>query len=57
MKLFSMKKLFSDRLKFKVIKEDPTLTRKHYIQNVNTIFKRNKISDAEKKQLDQWKQN
>ena len=47
-----MKKLFSDRSKFKVIQKDPTLTRLKTGQNyVNTMFKRNEISEEEKKQL------
>ena len=47
-----MKKLFSDRSKFKVIQKDPTLIRLKTVQNyVNTMFKRNKISEEEKKQL------
>ena len=47
-----MKKLFSDRSKFKVIQKDPTLTQLKIAQNyVNTMFKRNKISEEEKKQL------
>ena len=48
----AMKKLFSDRSKFKVIQKDPTLIRLKTVQNyVNTMFKRNKISEEEKKQL------
>ena len=47
-----MKKLFSDHSKLKLIKEDPTLTWLNTLQNyVNTMFKRKKISEAEKKQL------
>ena len=47
-----MKKLFSDCSKFKVIQKDPTLTQLKTVQNyVNTMFKRNKISEEEKKQL------
>ena len=47
-----MKKLFSDFSKFKVIQKDPTLTQLKTVQNyVNTMFKRNKISEEEKKQL------
>ena len=47
-----MKKLFSDCSKFKVLKEDPTLTGLKTVQNyANTMFKRNKISEEEKKQL------
>ena len=42
-----MKKLF-----FKVIQKDPILTRLETLQNyVKTMFKRNKISEEEKKQL------
>ena len=47
-----MKKLFSDRSKFKLIQKDPTVTRLktvHYY--VNTLFKRNKTSEEGKKQL------
>ena len=48
----AMKKLFSDRSKFKLIQKDPTLTRLKTVQNyVNTMFKRNEISEEEKKQL------
>ena len=44
--------MFSDRLKFKLIQKDPTLTRLKTVQNyVNTMFKRNEISEEEKKQL------
>ena len=47
-----MKKLFFDRSKFKVIQKDPTLTQlKTGQNNVNTMFKRNEISEEEKKQL------
>ena len=47
-----MKRLFSDRSKYKVIQKDPTLTKLKTVQNyVNTMFKRNKISEEEKKQL------
>ena len=47
-----MKKLLSDRSKIKVIQKDPTLTRLKTGQNyVNTMFKRNEISEEEKKQL------
>ena len=47
-----MKKLFSDRAKFKLIQKDPTLTQLKTVQNyVNTMFKRNEISEEEKKQL------
>ena len=36
----AMKKLFSDRSKFKVIQKDPTLTRLKTVQNyLNTMFK------------------
>ena len=45
-----MKKLFSDRLKFKVMKEAPTLTRLKTVQKyVETIFKRKESSEQEKK--------
>ena len=47
-----MKKLFSDRSKFKLIQKDPTVTRLktvHYY--VSTLFKRNKTSEEGKKQL------
>ena len=48
----AMKRLFSDRSKYKVIQKDPTLTKLKTVQNyVNTMFKRNKISEEEKKQL------
>ena len=48
----AMRKLFSDCSKFKVIQKDPTLTRLKTTQNyVNTMFKRNEISEEEKKQL------
>ena len=47
-----MRKLFSDRSKFKVIQKNPTLTRLKTTQNyVNTMFKGNEISEEEKKQL------
>ena len=47
-----MKKLFSDLSRFKLIQKDPTLTRLKTVQNyVNTMFKRNEISEEEKKQL------
>ena len=47
-----MEKLFSDCSKFKVIKEDPTLTQLKTVQShVNNMFKRNEISEEEKKQL------
>ena len=47
-----MKNLLSDRLKIKLMQKDPTLTQLKTMQNyVNTMFKRNKISDEEKKQL------
>ena len=47
-----MKKLFSDHSKFKVTKEDPTLTRLKTVQNyMSTMIKRNEISKEEKKQL------
>ena len=45
-----MKKLFSDRLKFKVMKEDPTLTLLKTVQKyVETIFKREESSEQKKK--------
>ena len=48
----AMKKLFSDRSKFKLIQKDPTLTRLKTIQNyVNTMFKINEIYEEENKQL------
>ena len=48
----AMRKLFSDCSKFKVIQKDPTLTRLKTTQNyVNTMFKRNEISEEEKKKL------
>ena len=48
----AMKKLFSDRAKFKLIRKDPTLTQLKTVQNyVNAMFKRNEISEEEKKQL------
>ena len=44
--------MFSDRSKFKLIQKDPALTSLKTVQNyVNAIFKRNKISEEEKKQL------
>ena len=47
-----MKNLFSDQSEFKVIQKDPTLTPLKTVQNyVNTMLKRNKISEEEKKQL------
>ena len=48
----AMKKLFSDRSKFKVIQKDPTLTPLKTAQNyVNTMLKRKEIFEEEKKQL------
>ena len=48
----AMKKLFSDLSRFTLIQKDPTLTRLKTVQNyVNTMFKRNEISEEEKKQL------
>ena len=48
----AMKKLFSDRAKFKLIQKDPTLTQLKTVQNyVNAMFKRNEIAEEEKKQL------
>ena len=48
----ALKKLFSDRSKFKVIQKNPTLTRLKTTQNyVNTMFKRYEISEEKKKQL------
>ena len=47
-----MKKLFSDHSIFKLIQKDPTLTRSRTVQiYVKNMFKRNKISEEEKKQL------
>ena len=47
----AMLHFFSDRSQFKVIKEDPTFTRLKTLQNyVNTMFKRNEISEEQKKQ-------
>ena len=44
--------MFFDRSKFKVIQKDPTLTQlKTGQNNVNTMFKRNEISEEEKKKL------
>ena len=48
----AMKKLFSDRSKFKLIQRDSTLTRLKTVQNyVKTMFKRSEISEEENKQL------
>ena len=47
-----MKNLLSDRLKFKVINEVPTLTRLRTVQNyAKNMFKRNEISEDRKKHL------
>ena len=48
----AMNQLFSDKKKFKIIKNDPTLTRLKTVQNyLNNLCKRNEITEAEKKQM------
>ena len=48
----AMNQLFSDKTKFKIIKNDPTLTRLKTVQNyLNNLCKRNEITEAEKKQM------
>ena len=48
----SMETMFGDKTKFKVVNEDPTITRVNTIQTyVNRIFKRNEITEEEKKQM------
>ena len=48
----AMKQLFSDKTKFKIIKNDPTLIRLKTVQRyLNNLCKRNEITEAEKKQM------
>ena len=48
----AMNRLFSDKTKFKIIKNDPTLTRLKTVQNyLNNLCKGNEIIEAEKKQM------
>ena len=47
-----MKQLFSDKTKFKIIKNDPTSIRLKTVQRyLNNLCKRNEITEAEKKQM------
>ena len=47
-----MNQFFSDKTKFKIIKNEPTLTRLKTVQNyLNDLCKRNEITEAEKKQM------
>ena len=47
-----MNQLFSDKITFKIIKNDPTLTRLKTVQNyINNLCKRNEITEDEKKQI------
>ena len=47
-----MNQLFSDKTKFEIIKNDPTLTRLKTVQNyLNNPCKRNEITEAEKRQM------
>ena len=47
-----MNQLFSDKMKLKIIKNDPTLTRLKTVQNyLNNLCKCNEITEAEKKQM------
>ena len=47
-----MNQLFSEKTKFKIIKNDPTLTSLKTIQNyLNNRCKRNEINEAEKRQI------
>ena len=49
--LDAMNQLFSDK-KFKITKNDPTLTRLKTVQNyLNSLCKRNEITEDEKKQM------
>ena len=46
----SMETLFADRNKFKLVDQDPTITRVNTIQSyLNTLFNRNEITEEEKK--------
>ena len=48
----AMNQLFSDKTKFKIIKNDPTLTRLKLVQNyLKNLCKPNEITEAEKKQM------
>ena len=48
----AMNQLFSDKTKFKMIKNNPNLTRLKTVQNyLNNLCKRNEITEAEKKQM------
>ena len=48
----AMNQLFSNKMKFKIIKNDPTLTRLKTVQNyLNSLCTRNEISKAGKKQM------
>ena len=48
----AMDQFFSDKTKFKIIKNDPTLTRLKTVQNyLNNLCNRNEITEAEKKQM------
>ena len=47
-----MNQLFSDKTKFKTIKNDPTLTRSKTVQNyLKNLYKPNEITKTEKKQM------
>ena len=47
-----MNQLFSEKTKFKIIKNDPTLTSLKTVQNyLNNRCKRNEINEAEKRQM------
>ena len=48
----AMNQLLSDKTKFKIVKNNPTLTRLKTVQNyLNNLCKRNEITEAEKKQI------
>ena len=48
----AMDQFFPDKTKFKIIKNDPTLTRLKTVQNyLNNLCNRNEITEAEKKQM------
>ena len=48
----AMNQLFSDKTKFKIIKNHPTLTRLKIVCNcLNNLCKRNEITEAEKKYM------
>ena len=48
----AMNQLFSDKMKFKIIKNVPTLTRLKTVQNyLNNLCKYNEITETEKKQM------